>query len=103
MPTKFKKSKSLNFENHSHHSHKDAILRLKRASGHLNSVILMIENQQPCVEILQQLSAVISALGNTRTLLFQDHLNSCVRPLLKEGDEKTLNDLEIIIQRSMKV
>lgn len=103
MATKLRSSKVPKLKQYVHPSHDDALLRLKRATGHLTSVIGMIEDHRPCVEILQQLTAVISALGSTRTLLFQDHLNSCVRPLLKEGDEKTLKELSVIIRRSMKV
>jgi len=40
----------------------DITRRLRCASGHLNSVISMIETGQPCEQILHQLNAVQAAL-----------------------------------------
>ena len=42
-----------------HHSHPDIIKRLKRAEGHLKSIILMLEGGRPCLDIAQQLQAVL--------------------------------------------
>ena len=44
-----------------HTSHPDIIKRLKRANGHLNSVITMLEEDRPCLDNNQQLQAVESA------------------------------------------
>jgi DNA-binding FrmR family transcriptional regulator len=66
---------------HTHHS-TDSINRLKRAAGHLNKVIQMLESDRPCGDVLQQLSAVISALGSSRVQILQAHLNSCLKPVL---------------------
>lgn len=63
----------------------------------------MIEDHRPCAEILQQLTAVISALGSTRVLLLQDHIDSCINPLLKADQKHLLEELQVVIQRSMKV
>ncbi len=51
-----------NHEHHHHKSHDEALLRIKRATGHLEAVHGMIKSERSCPEILQQLSAVISAL-----------------------------------------
>lgn len=49
-----------------HHSHPDIIKRLKRAEGHLKSVITMLEEGRGCLDIAQQLQAVESAVGNAK-------------------------------------
>src|SRR6188508_1726055 len=41
-----------------HHSHPEIVKRLKRVQGHLRSVVSMIEEGRPCLEIAQQLHAV---------------------------------------------
>ena len=46
---------------HRHASHPTILKRLKRAHGHLASVIGMIEAGRPCTELAQQLHAVESA------------------------------------------
>lgn len=67
------------------------------------SVTRMAEEDKPCGEILQQLSAVISALGAARNEILQEHLKSCLRPALKSGYEPLADDIEVVIQRAMKV
>ena len=43
---------------HTHQSHPNIIKRLKRANGHLESVIGMMDQGKPCLELAQQLHAV---------------------------------------------
>ncbi|WP_037175213.1 metal-sensing transcriptional repressor [Rhizobium sp. Pop5] len=54
------------------------VKRLKRAEGHLKSVIAMIESGKPCLDIAQQLSAVEKAITNAKRTLIQDHLDHCL-------------------------
>ncbi|MDH0611890.1 MULTISPECIES: metal-sensing transcriptional repressor [unclassified Agrobacterium] len=65
-------------EPHTHETHTDIIKRLKRADGHLKSVIAMIEAGKPCVDIAQQLHAVEKAISNAKRNLIQDHLDHCL-------------------------
>jgi uncharacterized protein len=61
------------------HAHHDRIgMRLKRAHGHLKSVIEMIETERPCVDIAQQLHAVEKAIYQAKKTLIQDHLDHCL-------------------------
>ena len=61
-----------------HSSHPDIIKRLKRASGHLTKVIAMIEQEQPCPDVAQQLHAVARAVENAKTTYVQDHIEHCI-------------------------
>ncbi|MFJ6322075.1 MULTISPECIES: metal-sensing transcriptional repressor [unclassified Rhizobium] len=63
---------------HTHATHPDIVKRLKRAHGHLKSVIAMIENGKQCLDIAQQLSAVEKAIVNAKRTLIQDHLDHCL-------------------------
>ncbi|CAN7741441.1 metal-sensing transcriptional repressor [Agrobacterium tumefaciens] len=63
---------------HIHETHPDIIKRLKRAEGHLRSVIAMIEAQRPCVDVAQQLHAVEKAVCQAKKTLIQDHLDHCL-------------------------
>ncbi len=63
---------------HRHDTHPDIIKRLKRAEGHLKSVIGMIEDGRPCLDIAQQLHAVEKAITNAKRTLIQDHLDHCL-------------------------
>ena len=44
-----------------HTEHPDVIKRLKRAAGHLQSIIVMLEEDRHCLDIAQQLQAVDAA------------------------------------------
>jgi uncharacterized protein len=65
-------------EPHTHETHTDIVKRLKRAEGHLRSVITMIEAGKSCVDIAQQLHAVEKAIVNAKRTLIQDHLDHCL-------------------------
>ena len=68
-----------------HSSHPDIIKRLKRAHGHLASVIAMIEAERPCVDLAQQLFAVESAITNAKRELIQDHIEHCLMDEVGHG------------------
>lgn len=61
-----------------HQSHPDIIKRLKRAEGHLRSVIGMIEAGKPCLDLAQQLHAIESAITNAKRELIHDHIDHCL-------------------------
>ena len=61
-----------------HGTHPDIVKRLKRANGHLLSVIQMIETQRPCTDIAQQLHAVEKAIVQAKRTLIQDHIDHCL-------------------------
>ena len=63
---------------HLHETHPDIIKRLKRAAGHLDGVIEMIEAGRPCLDLAQQLQAVESAIANAKRTLIHDHLDHCL-------------------------
>lgn len=61
-----------------HTSHPDIIKRLKRAEGHLKSIIGMLEEGRGCLDIAQQLQAVQSAVTNAKRTLVHDHIDHCL-------------------------
>ena len=63
---------------HLHTSHPAIAKRLKRAHGHLRSVIDMIESGRSCLDISQQLHAVEKAISQAKRTLIQDHLDHCL-------------------------
>jgi len=65
-----------------HQSHPEIAKRLKRAHGHLKSVIEMIEAGRSCLDITQQLHAVEKAITQAKKSLIQDHLDHCLEEAL---------------------
>lgn len=70
-----------------HTSHPDIVKRLKRAAGHLSSVIDMLEGGRPCLEVAQQLQAVESAIANAKRVFVQDHIEHCLEDALERTSQ----------------
>ncbi len=61
-----------------HVSHQAVTKRLKRAHGHLQNVITMLEQDRECLDVAQQLHAVERAVGAAKKLLIHDHIDHCL-------------------------
>lgn len=76
-----------------HTSHPDIIKRLKRAEGHLKSIITMLDEDRGCLEIAQQLQAVESAVANAKKTLVHDHIDHCLEHAVREGTQSADNTI----------
>lgn len=85
-----------------HHDTKEVVHRLSRAIGHLEAVRKMVEEERDCSEILIQLAAVKSAINNTGKVILKDHINHCIVDAVETGNQKTLDDLSVAIDKFMK-
>ncbi|MBD8065171.1 metal-sensing transcriptional repressor [Devosia sp. PTR5] len=79
---------------HVHASHPDIVKRLKRAGGHLNSVIAMIESGKPCLDIAQQLHAVEKAITQAKKALIHDHLDHCLEDAVGTLDDDSRSTID---------
>ena len=74
---------------HSHHgyiSDKDRYLaRLKRIEGQARGIHRMVEEENYCIDILTQVSALTKALESVALGLLDDHLRHCVMDAAIEG------------------
>lgn len=61
-----------------HHSHADILHRLRRAQGHLETVLGMIEAGKDCVLVAQQMHAVEQAITNAKVAFIRDHIDHCL-------------------------
>jgi len=83
---------------HTHQSHEAIIKRLKRADGHLRSIITMIEEGRECVDIAQQLHAVEKAVCQAKRTLIQDHIDHCLEDTVSALDKGERAPLEAFKQ-----
>jgi hypothetical protein NreA len=65
-------------EPHAHESHAEVVNRLKRAGGHLQTIIGMVESGRECLDIAQQLQAVLKAVEGAKSVLIHDHVEHCL-------------------------
>jgi len=85
------------------HTNKKAVHdRLAKASGHLESVIRMIDNDRDCAEVLVQLAAVRSAINNAGKVLLQDHITECITEAVTHNDQQKIKELNKAIEQFMK-
>ena len=70
------------------HPHSAIARRLKRANGHLETIIEMIEQGRPCAQIAQQLQAVESAIESAKKALIHDHISHGLERSLKTSGAK---------------
>jgi uncharacterized protein len=81
------------------HPHSAITRRLKRANGHLETIIEMIEQDRPCAQIAQQLQAVESAIESAKKALIHDHISHSLERSFKASGSKgqtALRDFRLI-------
>ena len=72
----------------------EAIKRLTIIEGHLKKVVQMVKDGSYCPSVLQQSSAVQSALKKVDEILLKGHLDSCFKKAMKSnGGEKEIEEL----------
>jgi DNA-binding FrmR family transcriptional regulator len=61
--------------------------RLRRIEGQVRGLARMIENDEYCIDVLTQVSAVTKGLQAVSLGLLDEHLKHCVAEALAEGGE----------------
>jgi DNA-binding FrmR family transcriptional regulator len=79
--------------------HKDALKLLKTARGHIDGVIKMIEEERYCIDISNQILAIIAILKKTNTSVLNKHIDRCVRNAVSSND---IDEKIIELQNIMK-
>lgn len=69
------------------------IISLKKAQSLINKIIAMKENQDYCVDIMQQNLAAIGLLKSAHQMLMSDHLDSCFKHAMNSHNEKRKQEM----------
>ena len=70
------------------------IKRLRRIEGQVQGIQSMLDDERNCREIMQQLSAVSSAVKSTSRIFFRDYATLCMAEL--EGADLPENNTELL-------
>jgi len=76
--------------------------RLRRVEGQVRGVQKMVEEDQYCLDVLTQLSAIIAGARAAGLLVLDDHIRGCVLGTCRHGhenQEEVLNELTEAIER----
>ncbi|NVE94485.1 metal-sensitive transcriptional regulator [Altererythrobacter lutimaris] len=82
------------------------INRLNRIAGQVRGVAQMVEDDRYCIEILNQLAAIKSALVKVESQVLKDHAACCVAEAIASGDEteqrEKFEELVDLLERTRK-
>lgn len=76
--------------------------RLNRVEGQVRGVKKMLEEEQYCVDILTQVSAIQAALNSFNKELLSSHIHSCVVSEIQSGNTDVVDELCESIKKLMK-
>ena len=79
--------------------------RLKRVEGQVRGLQRMVEEDQYCISILEQVSATTRALQAVALKLLGDHLSHCVMEAMTQGGAEAdakINEAQRAIERLVR-
>lgn len=82
--------------------YKNLINRLNRIEGQIRGIKGMVERSAYCPEILIQVSAVTAALNAFNRQLLSEHIRTCVKDGIKNGEDEVIDELLGVLQKMMK-
>ena len=86
----------------SEEEYKSLINRLSRIEGQIRGLKGMVERDAYCPDILVQASAVSAALSAFNRELLSSHIKSCVVNDIREGNDETIDELLVTLQKLMR-
>lgn len=69
------------------------LINFKKAQSLTAKIIKMIENDEYCINIMQQNLAVIGLLKSAHQMLMEGHLNSCFKRAMASKNEKRKQEM----------
>lgn len=81
---------------------KTLINRLNRIEGQIRGIKGMLEKDAYCADIIVQTAAVSAALGSFNKELLSSHIKTCVANDIRQGNDETVDELVLLIQKLMK-
>ena len=81
---------------------KALVNRLSRIEGQVRGVKAMVENDAYCADILVQVSAISAALGSFNKELLAEHIRTCVKEDIKNGNDEKVDELVALLGKLMK-
>ncbi len=84
----------------SHPDHSDNSTALRRIEGQVRGIQQMIDDKRYCLDIVNQIKAIKSALSRVESRVLERHLRSCVTQVLnkKEMEEKITELVKVFKQ-----
>lgn len=78
---------------------KKTLINFKKTRSLLDKLIEMTENDEYCIDIMQQNLAAIGILKSAHQMLMEGHLDSCFKAAMNTKDEKRKAEMTAEILR----
>ena len=62
--------------------------RLSRIEGQVRGLAKMLEEDRYCIDVVNQLQAVVAALKKVESEILKDHISHCVEHAINSGNKK---------------
>lgn len=80
----------------------ELIVRLNRIEGQIRGIRKMVESNVYCPDILIQVAAASAALSSFSKELLSTHIRTCVAQDIREGNDGSIDELLLVLQKLMK-
>ncbi len=79
--------------------------RLRRIEGQVRGVQRMVDEESYCVDVLTQISSIVSAMEKVGAILLKDHVDYCVREAIEKGEgaDEKIEELTAAVERFLRV
>ena len=81
---------------------KDVKARLGRVEGQARGIVRMLDEQRPCVEVLEQLASVQAALKGITKMVLKNYLERCATDAIRCGDTTIYDELMEVVYKFAK-
>jgi CsoR family transcriptional regulator, copper-sensing transcriptional repressor len=76
--------------------------RLASAAGHIKGIERMVNEDNYCIDVIQQIQAVQAALNKVNTMILDNHLRTCVTTAIQGSDpaerERMLQEITSVFE-----
>jgi len=79
------------------------LINLKKAKSHISKIIKMVEDDDYCIDVVQQMNAVLGYLNSARSKKLESHMRTCFVDGTKQKSTKKRTELVDEVLRVMKI
>ncbi len=79
--------------------HQKVIRNLNIAKGQIEGIITMIKEDRYCLDIYDQINATRAILANVNNKIMEEHLKSCVKEAILNGDDSKIDEAITAIKK----
>lgn len=88
-------------------THRENVSALKRIEGQVRGIQRMVEEEKYCIDIVNQVHAVVNALYRVSEKILAKHINGCLAETFvrkgKQEKNQKINELMSVIKRLHKI